>query len=124
MPNSKNKTKEELNAYYKAYREKNRVKLRAYGKEYNKAWRKKYGYMNESKWKKSNPIKVKAEAAVQAYIKAGKMRRLPCQICGENKSVAHHPTYNEVLNVIFLCHKHHREIHYRTVKKIEDIKRV
>ena len=98
--------------YMRAYRSRNREKLRTYNREYNRLWRKKFGYQNEDKWKKKNHIKVRAERLLQYAIGVGILKRLPCQICGKEKSVAHHPDYKKALEVVFLCHQHHREIHY------------
>ena len=49
------KTNEEYNLYFRQYRAKNKVKIRKYGREYNKAYRKKNGYNNEKNWKKEIP---------------------------------------------------------------------
>lgn len=35
----------------------------------------------------------------------------PCLICGDEKSQAHHEDYNKPLEVIWLCDKHHKELH-------------
>ena len=37
------KTNEEYNLYFRQYRAKNKVKIRKYGREYNKAYRKRMG---------------------------------------------------------------------------------
>lgn len=50
-------------------------------------------------------------------IKWGRMKRLPCSICGDKKSEAHHKDYTKPLDVIFLCRKHHKELH-TTLKRI------
>lgn len=39
--------------------------------------------------------------------------RKPCVICGNAKVEAHHPDYSKPLDVIWLCKKHHGEIHRR-----------
>lgn len=37
----------------------------------------------------------------------------PCEVCGEGKTQAHHDSYLEkdLLNVRFLCIRHHKEWH-------------
>ena len=42
------------------------------------------------------------------YIKAGILKKQPCEVCGEIKVQAHHPDYNRPLLIIWLCLKHHR----------------
>lgn len=42
-------------------------------------------------------------------MRAGKIIRMPCVICGEVKSEAHHEDYSKPLEVIWLCRKHHIE---------------
>jgi len=37
--------------------------------------------------------------------------KYPCEVCGEENSEAHHLDYNDPLNVLWLCKKHHREWH-------------
>jgi len=94
------------------YREKNRRKLRTYNREYNRLWRKKNGYYNEEKWKKVHKIAVNAEKVIQELIRKGRVKRLPCAICGEKNTVAHHPDYAKPVEVVFLCYSHHRNLHY------------
>jgi hypothetical protein len=44
-------------------------------------------------------------------INLGKMKRLSCEVCGSEKSHAHHDDYNKPLDVRFLCSRHHRIWH-------------
>ena len=50
--------------------------------------------------------KMSAEA-----IRIGKLKRLPCELCGNIKTDAHHPDYSKPLDVRWLCRLHHRNIH-------------
>ena len=45
-------------------------------------------------------------------IKSGKLIRQPCIMCGEIEVDAHHPDYSKPLDVVWVCKKHHHEIHY------------
>jgi hypothetical protein len=56
-------------------------------------------------------IKKKASAKLNDFISRGKIKRLPCEVCGKVKSQGHHDDYAKPLEVIWLCHKHHRERH-------------
>ena len=57
------------------------------------------------------PNKNKAHAAVAKAIREGKLVRLPCEKCGNRKSLAHHTDYSKQLEVMWLCAMCHREWH-------------
>lgn len=59
----------------------------------------------------ANFYKRQARDLVKAAIKYKRLVRLPCEVCGELKSQAHHEDYNAPLEVRFLCEKHHKELH-------------
>lgn len=67
----------------------------------------------EKRYNKKNRIKKLAKDSVHNAIVSGRMKRLPCSICGNEKSEGHHPNYTKPLDVIWLCHKHHKEQHGR-----------
>lgn len=57
-------------------------------------------------------VKHRVRSLTRAYIKAGKLKRLPCEICGTNEAVqAHHDDYDKPMDVRWLCRKHHAEHH-------------
>lgn len=57
--------------------------------------------------------KMAAKNAVRYALSKGKIVKLPCLICGDEKSEAHHPSYAKDMRlcVTWLCSKHHNEIH-------------
>ena len=85
-----------------------RVKARL---EYQKTDRFKESHSKANR-KNRNLFKERATARnkVAAALKAGRMHKLPCLICGLDAE-AHHPDYSRPLDVIWLCNKHHREAH-------------
>ena len=122
------KTNEEYNKWYRDYREKNREKMREYYREYNKNWRKKNGYHNEEKWDKNNHLKVLTQGTLQRAVKKGLIEKLPCIICGDKKSIAHHEDYSQPYKVFWLCSAHHKARHQRkislkTLKEFDKLKR-
>lgn len=57
------------------------------------------------------PEKEKARRILMFAIRSGKLIRLPCLICGNKKSEAHHTDYTKPLDVVFLCRRHHIDVH-------------
>jgi hypothetical protein len=58
-----------------------------------------------------NRIKRLAKDTVHNAIMAGKLNKMPCAICGITKTEGHHPDYKKPLEVVWLCKKHHIEVH-------------
>jgi ribosomal protein S27AE len=105
------------------YKDKN--KRAAYAKQY-RATHKEYYAKKNAVWKKANKdrvavhqvrnynaLKVSARMAIYYAIKTGKMQRLPCVRCGAGRAEGHHKDYAKKLRVIWLCKKHHTEIHLK-----------
>ncbi len=66
---------------------------------------------------KRYPEKWKSRGLVSTAIRWGRMKKLPCQKCGETKVQAHHPDYSKPLEVLWLCIKHHMELHRKVTTK-------
>lgn len=64
-------------------------------------------YASQKKW---DPVKRKARLKVMKALASGKMKKLPCFVCGDSAE-AHHPDYGSPLDVVWLCPDHHREVH-------------
>ena len=58
-------------------------------------------------------LAAKARQAVQYAIKKGALTRGPCahQGCCRGQIEAHHEDYAQPLDVVWLCLKHHRDLH-------------
>jgi DNA-directed RNA polymerase subunit RPC12/RpoP len=52
-----------------------------------------------------------ARAQVTSAIRAGRLVRQPCEVCGAVKVDAHHDDYSRPLDVRWLCRAHHRQHH-------------
>lgn len=59
--------------------------------------------------KQRNPVKHRARWTLQQAVRRGRIEKLPCDVCGDPKSQAHHDDYSKPLDVRWLCFKHHRE---------------
>ena len=60
--------------------------------------------------------KRRARGVVHMAIKRGTMQRLPCSVCGNPNSEAHHHKGYDPINarnVIFLCKDHHIDVEKR-----------
>jgi hypothetical protein len=110
------------------HREVNLYRIKAYDKERAmfpervKA-RKQYAKSNAGKIAKKKALekyRIKhnqrnyAHIAVNNALRDGKIEKIPCLICGDEKVEGHHPDYSRPLDVIWLCNKHHRETHNLT----------
>lgn len=103
--------RERCRLYHIEYREKNREKFRKYNREYNKKWREENGYHNEYNSKKRYPERALARRLLQYAVKAGKIKRQPCKVCGKKNTHGHHDDYYKPLEVKWFCALHHTEYH-------------
>ena len=55
--------------------------------------------------------KANCRSYLNVYIKRGKILKMPCSICGDINSEAHHDDYDKPLDIIWYCRKHHLEHH-------------
>jgi hypothetical protein len=102
-------TREQWLQYQREYRKKNRERIR----QINKKWRDRVGH----KWDGHNPVAKASHALVNAAIKNGILKRMPCEVCGSlEQNRAHHDDYMKPLEVTWFCEKHHREHHNKALK--------
>ena len=62
------------------------------------------------RWRQKNHRKYAAQVILNNAIRAGKIKRKPCERCGA-KAHAHHENYDKPLEVNWLCATHHSERH-------------
>lgn len=63
------------------------------------------------RYRAQNPMKRRAHRKVEVEIRAGRLTGKPCEVCGNQKSQAHHDDYNKPLDLIWLCAGHHMRRH-------------
>lgn len=63
------------------------------------------------KFKIENPLKYKARYKTRNAIRDNKINREPCFVCGEYPTQAHHRNYEKPLEIEWLCHLHHNNVH-------------
>jgi hypothetical protein len=64
-------------------------------------------YANDAEFNKRK----KARNAISIRLKRGTIQRGTCEVCGAEKTQAHHVDYNRPLDVRWLCNTHHRAVH-------------
>jgi len=58
-----------------------------------------------------DPVKSKCNQRLNDAVRAGKIKRQPCEVCGATPSEGHHDDYTIWHKVRWLCGHHHREHH-------------
>ena len=68
-------------------------------------------------WRKTHPLNLEqrkkdnCRSYAHAYLRRGKLQRMPCVQCGDIKSQMHHPDYNKPLLVVWMCRPCHLKLH-------------
>lgn len=65
----------------------------------------------QQQWRKRNPKSYLAHLTVENAKRLGLVQPQPCAVCGDPRSEAHHPDYDRPLHVVWLCRKHHKQVH-------------
>lgn len=68
------------------------------------------------KYRAKFPEKYRARKIVERALACGSLKRMPCEVCANTKSEAHHDDYSKPLDVRWLCRKHHIEHHLKEQK--------
>jgi hypothetical protein len=71
---------------------------------YMREWRKTHRMTEEQRKKDS------CRSYAREYLKRGKLKKEGCAVCGADAQM-HHPDYDRPLDVVWLCKKHHQDIH-------------
>lgn len=101
--------KDAKNRYYSP---EGRIKIREYEQERFKTEHRKIKVLEYQRNRnKKNKGKARARRNISNLIRSGNLIRLPCEICGNQKSQAHHLDYRSPLKIKWLCFKHHRILH-------------
>ena len=109
-----NKCKECTKKDVYAHRQKNIERIRMYDR--SRGNRQDSSYVKE--YRAANDDKYKAHSAVGVAVKTGRIKKLPCFVCGCEKTEAHHPDYSSPIDVVWLCPAHHKQAH-AMAKRIE-----
>ena len=55
----------------------------------------------------------RCRSKLRSALLTNKIKKEPCKICGNPNIVGHHEDYSKPYDVIWVCRKHHYQIHYR-----------
>lgn len=64
-----------------------------------------------ARWKERNRLRRAAQVLLNNAVRDGRVKKLPCWVCGSADVEGHHPDYSAPLDVVWLCTEHHKEIH-------------
>lgn len=78
---------------------------------FKKPERKKNVLEYQIKRRKKYPEKERARRLIGYRIRAGILKPMSCEICGNKKTEAHHDDYLKPLDIRWLCFKCHRKLH-------------
>lgn len=67
-----------------------------------------------------NHLEYAATGAVAHALRGGRIRKQPCEICGDPNTEAHHPDYSKPLDVRWLCREHHLAVHGKQAYKFQE----
>lgn len=101
-----------------AHRLANLEKLREYDKTRAKLpHRVKLGLKLQAERRKKDRRKDRCRSKVARAVRAGILVWQPCCICGNERSMAHHESYDRPLDVVWYCQVHHSARHQEMKKQ-------
>jgi hypothetical protein len=107
VPENRTRATKTNNAWRKANPEKQRAASR-------RASRSPARRKQTQRYRRRHTEKAQAHWTVSNALRSGRLTRRPCAKCGTTKRVhAHHEDYSKPLDVVWLCHRHHDEIHQK-----------
>ena len=95
--------------------------FRRYWKEYEQRPEVKKRRLEQKKqYRKRTDVRIKNMARwyTNHEIRAGRINREPCAVCGKEQGEAHHEDYKQPLLIVWLCADCHRQIHLK--KEVKD----
>ena len=63
------------------------------------------------RWREADPRRAHCHNAVRYAVKTGQLIKTTCARCNHEKAYAHHDSYDEPLNVMWLCQPCHKQRH-------------
>ena len=89
----------------------NRADKVEYYRDYDRRRGNRQSQEYRTEYREKFPKKYKAINAISNAVRSGKMKMMPCEICGKKETHGHHDDYAFPLTVRWLCALHHRQWH-------------
>ncbi len=112
------KGRETINAAHRRYRDTEGA--RDVAREYRKKFYKTpvgVEYLKRKKVRKVSSGRNAVHLRVLHAVKTGRLKRLPCEVCGKEPAEGHHDDYSKPLDVRWLCKPHHDDHHRQEIRK-------
>jgi hypothetical protein len=90
-------------------------------RSYCKACQNELNRAGRPRYADQSPERIRRERCrmrTRRLIKRGGIRREPCSVCGDNRTVPHHLSYNDPRDIVWVCSPCHEEIHHPTPPKV------
>jgi len=81
------------------------------GKPRSEESKKKYNAYRRQRYAREGGGKSKVRQVVKDRLRAGRLTKGPCAICGEDHTIAHHRDYSKPLWITWLCIRCHIRVH-------------
>lgn len=105
------KRKDYNREYQRLWARENRDKRLVYERAWNEAHREERRAIGK-RARYKDPEKYRAQNTLARGVRAGKVVRGTCEVCGTPDDVqGHHDDYTKPLDVRWLCRQHHMELH-------------
>lgn len=76
--------------------------------------------ISTDRWAQKFPEKHKAKSMVKNAVRDGRLKRLPCEVCGSDERIhGHHDDYSKPLDVRWLCAAHHHQHHAKMRRNLK-----
>lgn len=131
-PENREKKRAKDKRYYERHKQKRleaaRVYIQAHPEQRKETCKRYYRNHIEEEAKRqvkyitNNLEKYKAHQMVRCAVLDGRLCPQKCEVCGNEKTSAHHEDYNKPLEVKWLCHKCHMALHAQKRKEKDAIK--
>lgn len=107
--------------YHRRWRLANGLHSREYHRKYDSEQYKKHPERERDRrliYNAKYPNRVKANRKLNYALHKGYLSKLPCSVCSNLQSIAHHDDYSKPLEVIWLCELHHK-VRHRAITVVE-----
>lgn len=82
-------------------------------KEVQKRWRQEHPESMRRYWQRQNlSLEHKVRIDLYLFMRRNKIKKGACVVCKSSKVQAHHEDYSKPYEIVWLCRKHHEDVHH------------